>query len=64
VEDYVGFKRTQDEFGGEWAMAKYIEAVELQDTNQRDKVMSEILTYNREDLEAMWVVLNWLKSKI
>ncbi len=62
VEKYVGVKRTLDEYGGEWAMAKYIEASELQDPQQRDQVMDQILTYNREDLEATWAVLKWLRS--
>jgi predicted RecB family nuclease len=63
VEQYVGFKRTQEEYGREWAMAKYIEATELADEEQRAKVVDEILTYNREDLEATWAILQWLKSK-
>ena len=63
VEKYVGFKRTLEEYGGDWAMAKYIEAVETEDPGQRDAVMNEILDYNREDLEATWTVSKWLKSK-
>jgi predicted RecB family nuclease len=52
-----------DEYGGQWAMAKYIEATETQDAKQRDGIMEKILAYNREDLEATWAVLNWLKGK-
>lgn len=63
VEKYVEFERTLDEYGGNWAMAKYIEAIETEDEDQRDAFMKEILEYNREDLEATWAVLNWLKSK-
>ena len=63
VEQYIGFERTQEEYGGDWAMAKYIEATELADKQQRDEVMDEILTYNKEDLEATWAVLQWLRSK-
>ena len=63
VEKYVDFKRTRDEVAGDWAMAKYIEAVETEDSGKRNEVMNEILAYNREDLEATWAVLNWLKSK-
>ncbi|OHB62672.1 MAG: hypothetical protein A2168_09090, partial [Planctomycetes bacterium RBG_13_50_24] len=64
VEQYVGFERTQDEYGGNWAMAKYIEATEMADERQRAEVMDEILRYNEEDLQATWAVLQWLKSKI
>lgn len=64
IEKYVGFKRTQDEFGGEWSMAKYIEATETEDEALRSEVMDSIVTYNREDLAATWAVLEWLKSHV
>jgi predicted RecB family nuclease len=64
VEKYVGYKRTMDEVAGDWAMAKYIEAVETQDLDVRNDIMAQILYYNREDLEATWAVLEWLKSKL
>lgn len=63
IEKHVGFKRTQDEYGGDWAMAKYIEAMETHDEGVRAQLMNEILTYNMEDLEATWAVLQWLKTK-
>jgi len=63
IEEYVGFKRTQEEYGGQWAMAKYIEAVETEDAAERAAIMDAILAYNREDLAATWAVLQWLKSK-
>lgn len=63
IEQYIGFVRTQDEYGGDWAMAKYIEATEMEDEKQREEVLSQILIYNREDLEATWAVLKWLMSK-
>lgn len=44
-------------------MAKYIEATETEDEQQRAEVMAEILQYNREDLEATWHVLEWLLTK-
>jgi len=53
-----------EEVAGDWAMAKYIEATETEDQKQRDELMDQILAYNREDLEATWAVLQWLKSKI
>lgn len=63
VEGYVGFKRTQEEYGGEWAMAKYIEATETEDETLRAEVVDKILVYNQEDLQATWAVLEWLRSK-
>jgi len=63
VEQYIGFERTQTEYGGDWAMAKYIEATETEDEALRAEVMDAILEYNREDLEATWAVLQWLQAK-
>jgi len=62
VERYVGFKRSQTEYGGEWSMAQYIEATETEDDNVRQKVMADILKYNEEDLAATWAVLCWLRQ--
>jgi uncharacterized protein len=64
VEKYVGFKRTQDEYGGDWSIAKYIEAVETDDEGKRKSLMDEILKYNEEDLKATWAVFEWLRSLI
>jgi predicted RecB family nuclease len=63
VEKYVGFKRSQEEYGGDWSIAKFIEATETKDAAKRQQVMDEILTYNQEDLEAMWAVFEWLRKK-
>lgn len=63
VEKHIGFKRSLDEYGGTWSMAKYIEASETNDETLRSQVMDKILAYNQEDLEATWAVMEWLKSK-
>ena len=63
VEQYVGFKRTQDEYGGDWAMAAFIRATETDDESKRKELLDAILTYNKEDLAATWAVLEWLKGK-
>ena len=41
----------------DWAMARYIEAMEMEDPDERPEIMDEILKYNREDLEGTWAVL-------
>src|SRR6185437_10573938 len=41
VEEYVGFRRTQDEYGGSWAMAKFILATETDDEAERKCLMAE-----------------------
>ena len=63
IEQYVGYERKQEEFGGQWAMATFIEATESSDEGQRKELMDKILAYNKEDLEATWAVFQWLKSK-
>ncbi len=63
VEDYVGFERKEAEYGGSWAMATFIEATETSNEGKRKELMDKILAYNKEDLEAMWAVFQWLKSK-
>jgi uncharacterized protein len=63
VEKFVGFKRSQDEYGGTWSIAKYIEAVETEDEKKRHSIIEEILKYNEEDLQATWAVFEWIKDK-
>jgi predicted RecB family nuclease len=63
IEQYIGFKRSQSEFGGQWAMATFIEATETSDEVKRKDLMSEILEYNEEDLAATWAVFEWLRGK-
>jgi predicted RecB family nuclease len=63
IEEYVGFKRSQTEYGGDWAMATFIEATETNDEGKRRQLMDDILKYNREDLAATWAVFEWLRSK-
>jgi predicted RecB family nuclease len=62
IEGHIGFERTQDEYGGDWSMAKYIEATETEDEAKRAEVMQQILDYNREDLDSTWAVLQWFRE--
>ncbi len=64
VEKIAGFKRTQEEYGGNWAIAKYIEAVETEDRRIRKSIINKILKYNQEDLEATWGVFQWFKKEM
>ncbi len=64
IEQYVGYRRNQDECDGQWAMATFIEATETSDEAKRQELMDEILAYNQEDLEATWAVFQWLQAKI
>ena len=62
IETLTGYERQLEESGGEWSMAKYIEATETDDETVRAAILDEILAYNREDLEATWAVMEWLRS--
>ncbi len=62
VEKYIGYQRSQEEFGGNWAMAKYIEAIESKNDALRKTVVEQVLLYNREDLEATWTVFTWIQN--
>jgi predicted RecB family nuclease len=64
IEEYVKFQRTQDEYGGSWAMAQFILATETDDEAERNARMAEILKYNEEDLAATWAVFEWLRGKL
>jgi len=60
VETLTGYQRRLADYGGDWAMAGYIEATETEDEARREEIMGGILDYNREDLEATWAVMGWL----
>jgi predicted RecB family nuclease len=62
IEQFAGFERQLIDAGGEWSMSRYIEATETPDENLRAWIMHQILAYNREDLEATWAVLGWLRA--
>ncbi len=63
IETLTGYERQLEESGGEWSMARYIEATETADEAKRAAIMDEILAYNREDLEATWAVMEWLRKE-
>ena len=62
VETLTGYRRTLEESGGEWSIARYIEATETDDEDERAAIIDGILAYNREDLEATWAVMEWLRN--
>jgi len=64
IEKYVGFERTQDTYGGSWAMALFIEATETVDETVRQAIMDKILKYNEEDLAATWAVFQWFRKRV
>jgi predicted RecB family nuclease len=43
-------------------MCRYIEAIETSDAAGRKEIMSQILAYNEQDLDATWAVLDWVRG--
>jgi predicted RecB family nuclease len=62
VERHAGYRRTMDDYGGDWSMAQYIKAVETEDEGLRKETIDRIRLYNREDLEATWAVMKWMSG--
>ncbi len=62
VETLVGFQRTLPGASGNWAMARYIEAIECENAELQREITDQILTYNREDLAATHAVLQWFQK--
>lgn len=61
IERLAGFKRSMEEYGGDWSIGRYIRAVESGDEAERGNIMEEIQRYNEEDLKATWAVFQWVK---
>jgi uncharacterized protein len=60
VEKHIGFNRKITGAGGDWSIARYIEATETADAVMRDAILDDIRTYNEEDLDATNAILEWL----
>ena len=63
VEKYIGYKRSLEEFGTNWSIRQYVTARDTEHNSLRASVMSVLLVYNKEDLEAMWHTLVWAKQR-
>lgn len=62
IERAAGYERRVTEAGGKWSMATYIEAVETEDAAKTADLIGEIVSYNEEDLNALWAVYRWLTT--
>jgi predicted RecB family nuclease len=62
IERVAGYQRKETDTGGKWSMAKYIEAIETEDSEKAAALLGEIAAYNEEDLEALWTVYRWVLS--
>jgi predicted RecB family nuclease len=52
IESFVGFKRTQEEYGGSWSIVRHNQYLEASTKEEADEILNEIKVYNGEDLMA------------
>jgi predicted RecB family nuclease len=62
IESFVGFKRTQEEYGGSWSIVRYNEYLEASTRGEADKILNEIKVYNGEDLMATCEIYKWVET--
>ena len=64
IEKYLGYERKLAGYKGDKSIARYMEAVDSNDESHRAEIIAELCQYNGEDLEATWVVLEWLRGLV
>jgi len=62
IEKFVGFERTQEEYGGSWSIVRYNEYLEASTKKEADNILKEIKVYNAEDLMATYEVYKWMEE--
>jgi len=62
VEAFVGFKRSQEEYGGSWSIVRYNQYLEASTLIEANAILKEIKTYNGEDLMATYEVFKWVEE--
>jgi uncharacterized protein len=62
VEKCASFKRSQEDYGSLWSVARYDAYLEATDEAERKAIGSELLTYNEEDCMAMRHVIQWVSD--
>lgn len=62
LEGFVGFARTQEEYGGSWSIVRYNQYLQASNKEEAERILMEIRTYNREDLLATYAVYKWLEE--
>lgn len=62
LEKFVGFERTQEEYGGAWSIVRYNRYLEAPTQKEADRILDEIRVYNGEDLKATYEVYKWVEK--
>jgi len=64
IEKFIGFKRTQEEYGGSWSIVKYNQYISSPSKEEAEEIIDQIRTYNGEDLLATYLIYKWLEDNI
>jgi predicted RecB family nuclease len=62
VEKCASFKRSQEDYGSLWSVARYNAYLEAGEDAERKAIENQLLTYNEEDCVAMRHVLQWVSG--
>lgn len=61
-KELVNFHWSQDESGSQWSIVQFVRYIQEKDLKTKQKLKSEILGYNRDDVKATRAVENWLRN--
>ncbi len=62
VAPWMGFQWSNPESGSAWSIVQYQRAREATAVDERQRILSEIIRYNQDDLRAMRAVWRWTKA--
>ncbi len=62
IEKCAGFKRTLEERDARWSIGRYYAYTHAAEQKERDRILEEIVSYNKDDCLAMAHCLEWLAS--
>ena len=59
--DLVNFQWELEESGAQWSVVRYMDYLAEADPPIRERIKSEVLTYNRDDVAATRAIQLWLE---
>ncbi|MEN8615210.1 TM0106 family RecB-like putative nuclease [Dehalogenimonas sp. THU2] len=62
IEKFVGFVRSQKEYGGSWSLVRYNSYLKAESKEESGRILEEIKLYNAEDLLATYAVYEWVEQ--
>ena len=61
-ERLVNFQWEVEESGSQWSVVRYIDYLNAEDPEERERIKAEILSYNRDDVLATRAVEEWVRG--